>query len=62
MKEAMLKYHRLIIPEQKDDFAKPLDSTELKLMSKKKMKEDIDKAESNSVIHKSLITLRVMSI
>lgn len=61
MKEAMLKYHRLIIPEQKDDFAKPLDSTELKLMSKK-MKEDIDKAESNSVIHKSLITLRVMSI
>ena len=61
MKEAMLKYHRLIIPEQKDDFAKPLDSTELKLMSKK-MKEDIDKAESNSVIHKSLITLSVMSI
>jgi phage tail sheath gpL-like len=57
----MLKYHRLIIPEQNDDFAKPLDSTELKLMSKK-MKEDIDKAESNSVIHKSLITLRVMSI
>lgn len=61
MKEAMLKYHRLIIPEQKDDFAKPLDSTELKLMSKK-MKEDIEKAESNTAIHKSLITLRVMSI
>ena len=61
MKEAMLKYHRLIIPEQKDDFAKLLDSTELKLMSKK-IKEDIDKAESNSFIHKSLITLRVMSI
>lgn len=55
----MLKYHRLIIPEQPDSFAKPLDSSELKSIAKK-MHEDIEKAESNTIVHKSLVTLRVV--
>ena len=58
IKEAMLKYHKLIIPEQKEVFSNPLDSTELRLIAKK-MKQDIEKADSNTEIHKSLISVRV---
>lgn len=59
IKEALLKYHKLIIPEQKDVFANALDSTEIKLIAKK-MKQDIEKADSNKDIHKNLISLRVV--
>lgn len=58
IKEGLLKYHKLIIPEQTDVFANSLDSTELKLIAKK-MKQDIEKADSNKEIHKNLVTVRV---
>lgn len=59
IKAALLKYHKLIIPEQNDVFSNPLDSTELQLIAKK-MKQDIEKADSNKEIHKHLVTLRVI--
>lgn len=59
IKSALLKYHKLIIPEQTDSFSNLLDSTELQLMAKK-MKQAIEKAESNADVHKHLVAIRVV--
>lgn len=61
IKAALLKYHKLIIPEETQQFAVPLDSTELQLMAKK-LKQEIEKADSNKEAHKQLISLRVNSV
>ena len=58
VKDAMLKYHRLIIVEQEDTKATALDSKDLKKLAAS-LKNNFEKADANPEMHKDLAAIRV---
>lgn len=59
LKQAMIKYHRLIIPEEEAPKVEPLAGKELKKLVDS-IKKNAEKVDANPEIHKCLVQLRVV--
>lgn len=58
MKQAMLKYHKIILPEQKEEYADPLSSKEIRNLVKE-LQDKYEKVDTNPILHKTLVEIRV---
>jgi D-alanyl-D-alanine dipeptidase len=58
VREGLLKYHRIVLPEMQVEKAPPLEQKELQKLAKK-IKDDLDEADAHLEIHKSLAKIRV---